>query len=219
MKITKRQLRSLIKESFFKDLFKTKYKEKTGVPEEIASDFGGGSGIELSDNFEQNPEMNPGMSRRNFIKGALVVGSIAAINKGLGGINFSGGLGGESRPPALDKPFLVVHCHDVSGEELYVAVEIDKEAFELLEYILKERNPEDAELAKSLAVKFDNDVDEWVRKNIELHDYYINGYGHSENLKWGEIPDGMDPKVAEIAEYYESVVADGFDFYYENESK
>lgn len=82
MKITKRQLRSLIKESFFKDLFKTKYKEKTGVPEEIASDFGGGSGIELSDDFELNPESDSGLSRRDFLKstasGLIAISALGA---------------------------------------------------------------------------------------------------------------------------------------------
>ena len=216
MKLNRRQLKRLIRESFFKDLFKKKTREKTEVPEDIADDFGGGSEIELSDEFEQNPGGKIEISRRNLIKGAIAIGSIAAINKGLSGIISSGDLGGGARSSVLGTPFLIVNAHDVNGDLLYVAVEIDKEAFELLEYILKERNPEDSELAGDLVMKISDDVEDWVRANIELNDYYVNGYGSSDYLNWGEIPRSIDPEIYKIAEYYIEVVRDGFDFFHEN---
>ena len=83
MKITQRKLRNLIRESFFKNLFKKKTREKTEVPEDIADDFGGGSKIDLSDDFERNPESKSGMSRRDLFKVAGAGLAAGAVAKGI----------------------------------------------------------------------------------------------------------------------------------------
>ena len=101
MKITEQKLQQLIRESIFKRIFGKKEKTKTDIPDEIASDFGGGSEDVVDDfNSEDNSDesLTPiEISRRKAIKigAGLAAGGLALSNLDLGSSESSNDLPNE----------------------------------------------------------------------------------------------------------------------------
>ena len=92
MKITQQKLQQLIRESIFKRMFGKKEKTKAGIPDEIASDFGGGKEDIVDDfNAEQDDsDDNEGFNiKRRELAKAAVAGSAAVAGLKASGVGSS----------------------------------------------------------------------------------------------------------------------------------
>jgi hypothetical protein len=93
MKITNQRLQQLIRESIFKRIFGKKEKTRANIPDEIASDFGGGKETEIVDDFEIEDDsdksiLNKKIKRREALKYAagLAAGGLALSQSNIRGI-------------------------------------------------------------------------------------------------------------------------------------
>ena len=111
MKLTEQRLQQLIRESIFKRIFgkkekvvKTKEALPETIPPEIASDFGGG---EIGDDFiiDDEKDDSSGISRRDFIKGAVGVAGGLALAGASGVLNNSSETGMSGVEQIIDQWF------------------------------------------------------------------------------------------------------------------
>lgn len=83
MRLTEKKLQQLIRESIFKRIFGKKEKTKSDIPDEIASDFGGGEEKDIVDDFEIEDDsknmLDKEISRRQAIKAGAGIAAASLV--------------------------------------------------------------------------------------------------------------------------------------------